>query len=788
MILRKLKVENIATYDKAEIDFKELEYPVFVSGKTGAGKTTLLVDAITAALFAKAYDSEAQGVWKELIMSGKSYGKVELEFETPNGKIYKIERIFRQSGQKRFLKEIINGKEHLKCYGDDVEKEIKRLLGLDYKGLLNSVIVRQGDVFKFVEMRPSDRRKFLVKILGIGLDRYRELASKKLKNVEGKITELEKEKEMLRESVKEEETLRRKLKELRDEKPKIEKRLASLKRQRSEIEKELGEKREKLGELKNQIEEINRKERQIAQLRSQLDDVKRRMDEIVRKISKYSVEKIRVIDDYIDKKYRYDKLVGDIRIYEDNINTLRDLMMKKKELEQIVEKIRSLTDIESKLMEKQEEKDKLERERGGITSKIKEAKDALQKLRVGMARCPICGARLTDEKILERKRHLEMEIVNLNNDLNRIREKITVLKKEIERLRKEARKKQVLMGRKQSLEKILEGKEVSENIIREKQHVLENLRKEKMKIEFEILKYTNTSDIKEAEKILREIKELAHEIPKLEKYEEKKNVLEEQLRSLEKEIAQKENIKWAISELEAKIKKLEFQKNQIISTINNLEKRRGEVTKEIEEVCEKLRKIDEDKRRISEIERELEELEIDKRAYEVLIKNVFSEGGLPAKLLEKYLMVIQKDANEYLRIFGQNFTISLDLIRQRGTQSIRVEVYDANGYKRETRTYSGGEQTLIGFAIRLAISRMISHIYSVKHKPRFLVIDEGFGHIDMEKRDAVAKALTGLYESEEFEQIIVISHQEDLKDNPVFKTLIEVSKDEHNMSRIKIYE
>ena len=53
--LEKIKVENFATYKKAELNLNQLGSTISVFGSTGAGKTTFFVDAITLALYGRAY-------------------------------------------------------------------------------------------------------------------------------------------------------------------------------------------------------------------------------------------------------------------------------------------------------------------------------------------------------------------------------------------------------------------------------------------------------------------------------------------------------------------------------------------------------------------------------------------------------------------------------------------------------------------------------------------------------------------------------------------------------------
>ena len=122
-------------------------------------------------------------------------------------------------------------------------------------------------------------------------------------------------------------------------------------------------------------------------------------------------------------------------------------------------------------------------------------------------------------------------------------------------------------------------------------------------------------------------------------------------------------------------------------------------------------------------------------------------------------------------------------VKRRDQQSIELKAY-ADGYERNIKTFSGGETTLMGFAIRLAIGKMLAELYAGTKRPRFLIIDEGFGPLDEDLRIKVAEALSALRNNDEYEQIIVISHQQELKNHAVFQTIIEITKDHRNISHV----
>ena len=83
---------------------------------------------------------------------------------------------------------------------------------------------------------------------------------------------------------------------------------------------------------------------------------------------------------------------------------------------------------------------------------------------------------------------------------------------------------------------------------------------------------------------------------------------------------------------------------------------------------------------------------------------------------------------------------------------------------------SGGETFRVNFAIRLAISKLLTHRAGAKLQ--FLVVDEGFGTQDAPGRARLVEVLDTI--KNDFEKILIITHIEELKEE--FPTRIEVTK------------
>ena len=84
---------------------------------------------------------------------------------------------------------------------------------------------------------------------------------------------------------------------------------------------------------------------------------------------------------------------------------------------------------------------------------------------------------------------------------------------------------------------------------------------------------------------------------------------------------------------------------------------------------------------------------------------------------------------------------------------------------------SGGEEDIVNLALRLAISQMIAD--RAGQPLSLLVLDEVFGSLDEERRNAVVELLRGL--GDRFPQVILITHIDQLRDG--FDRVVRVTYD-----------
>ena len=168
------------------------------------------------------------------------------------------------------------------------------------------------------------------------------------------------------------------------------------------------------------------------------------------------------------------------------------------------------------------------------------------------------------------------------------------------------------------------------------------------------------------------------------------------------------------------------------------------------------------------------------------LERAFGKDGIPALLIEQALPDIEAHANEILdRLSAGEMSVKFetqrefkDKKRDDRKETLDILIRDSAG-ERPYELFSGGEAFRVNFAIRLALSRVLSMRAGARLQT--LVIDEGFGSQDASGRQRLVEAINLV--GADFARILVITHLEELKD--AFPARIEVTKT-HEGSRVQV--
>ncbi len=183
---------------------------------------------------------------------------------------------------------------------------------------------------------------------------------------------------------------------------------------------------------------------------------------------------------------------------------------------------------------------------------------------------------------------------------------------------------------------------------------------------------------------------------------------------------------------------------------------------------------------IGVLQKEINGLAENKNIYDEL-SVAFGKNGVQALIIEDALPKLQEQADRFLkRLTDGKLSVKFQLMQgKKGanwklgipSEELEILISDESG-TRSYETYSGGESFRINFAIRIALSQLLSN-RSGAGLP-ILFIDEGFGSQDKAGQELLIEILQAI--KADFNKILVVTHIEEIKE--AFPTRIEVEKTE----------
>lgn len=236
------------------------------------------------------------------------------------------------------------------------------------------------------------------------------------------------------------------------------------------------------------------------------------------------------------------------------------------------------------------------------------------------------------------------------------------------------------------------------------------------------------------------------------KYEALRETLEKDIKALpemQKELALK------VSEFNS-IKAQNDKAKELLGALNNRMERLKSIKKKKEATASKIKDA-------SEKENIYKELAI-----------AFGKKGIQAILIETAIPEIEAEANRLLAKMTENrmhIAFVTQKARKSGTvaETLDIIISDELG-TRNYEMYSGGEAFRIDFAVRIALSKLLTKRAGAPLPT--LIIDEGFGTQDAGGIEKLKEAINSI--QDDFDKIFVITHIDELKD--AFPVRIEVTK------------
>lgn len=709
MIPISLKLSNFTSYGEKqqELDFTHFKLAA-ISGLNGAGKSSLL-DSITWCVWGT---SRAGDSSDELIHQGVDKMYVEFSFEL-DGNEYIVKRMRTKKGGGLTSLEFWSGKAgHNLTEGTikSTQEKIINLLHLTYETFTNSAFLRQGHADEFTTKGPTDRKRILSDILGLShYDKLEEKAKEKVKELQTKLQLLEYQFLEIEAEI--------------SQKDIGEKQLSEIKNKVTEVEKKIKNKEQDLKLIQKEKEGLNLVFEQRKTMEENLQRQKEELEQIVLS-GKQRGTRIKELEQSISALPQLEKEIEILKFLQKESDELISKRQQKMEIE------KKLFEITSQLQIKKQKQETIQQE----IDRLRKELDDLAKDR---AKCPTCGQTIgldQKHKVLDEiKQNLKVKEEELSLIDTKLQEKeVEVIKKELEIISFDKDKYESIQQKLKNLESLQVKKETALQL-------KASLETEKKTLE-ELRSLYKNKEI--------QVKKLQEESNKLPKISQDLQQVNYKLNQIELEL---ENLRGIERETRGSL----GQATELVSRTKQMEKvykQKGQ---------EKLT------------------LQKGKEIYEELAL-AFGKKGIQAMIIESAIPEIEDETNKLLEKLTDG-RMRVSLVTQKETktkmaggekgivETLDIIISDEMG-ERPYEMYSGGEAFRVNFAIRLAISKLLT--LRAGAKLQFLVIDEGFGSQDAPGRARLVEVIDTI--KGDFEKILIITHLEELKEE--FPVRIEVTK------------
>ena len=776
MFLQELVLKNFKQYRELELQWRE--GLIAIIGKNGSGKSSLF-EAVMLALFGET--ASGKEYLRTHHIPSKESVEVRLRLEL-NGKEYTINREYRGKNLTPYAE--------LRCEGRtissghrEVTAEITRLIGMDKDAFRQSIFSGQKELGLLSQLKGAERREFIRELLGVKrIDLVQQLGREEIRNLKAELNALR----QLRLSAEERRCKEEQQASLAQELEQLEKNLSSLNNRLSllashleEAEKEALHQQERLkqhAELRRRLSAIEAEDKQLA---NQLSLDQGQIAEIEKSLPDYLNLKSKD-EEYAAKVEELNQLEA---IKEEYLKTLAlrqnlsELSAKEERLLSELKGLLRLLGLEveadlflvSEALQKREDILQSEMEKArhelsqvgarleALVSKNKELKANLNLLqsRGPDAECPTCLRPLSESfaDTLLRFNTLikagEEEGQRLDGVKSSLEQRLRLLNEKERGQREELQKARV---------KITMLKEIS----REKERCNLHLKNLKGVI--------FTEDV--YQELKRTVKALAVQHDQFIALTEKISKLDHLKERAKELVKQRTIIAQEITQLTLRLEELGFSENDLDKANRQTQKLKDEYNSAQKDYLKQSQGLLELRHKLNNLTRELkddcarqEALELRESKLESLTKLDSLFEGFKLAVLSRLQPQLAKQATDLFveLTSGRYEAISID-------ENFNFLIFDEGDFYPLER-FSGGEQDLANLCLRLALSEAIRELAGAQAHG-FLAFDEILGSQDQERRTHILSALLKL--REKYRQILVISHDEELKDE--FPQIIEVRR------------
>lgn len=746
-----LEFENIFGYEYGKIDFTKLNGKVCgLSSKNNGGKSSI-ISILYFSIYQKCNKMIESGKVNNcfLVRTGQTQLKTKVNIMV-NGEKYTIIKkgTLQNDGQKLGVKTTILDKDGFNISdktADEINKMIIDKFG-DYSDIIQVSSMNCGST-EFIDTKK--KREYIINLARLDIfDKINNSINKlqgSLNTDKGSHNKILNKYNDFGDRNNILDNIKNKIDKINKEIIGNKKNLLKLENKKEKLSKEIGSYEFEIKNLPSKkIKNIKKLEKELELLNIQINKKKG----LIEKLKKDTKEKKRIEREYGFFQIKNEKELMEI---QEEINGLNREIIKvnfdKKNYKEIknkldetkISKSRNIIKREyNKLCEKEEEQNKLNNSVGELNKKIKNIKKELKSVSSCKydKSCKYCMM----NTLVKQKIYLE-DNLKLSND------KLETLKKEIDKNKKWIKKNEFYKIEHKNLLLIDDYKLELENMEKNKKQFEENIRNEDKikKLHLKIKEIKNRKD-KDYELMKENSDKLNIIIEENNNLLNKKKDIEEDLDNYSKFIKRQEiegKLKIKQEEMKRHVKKIN-KNTELIEKLNVEKGKLESINKIVKDAIKGLEDNDQERAEIK------------------IINECLSENSLVDKLLkEDIIPKLQNYINQNLKNAGLT---GLELKLDNGV----LEIYDAD---KIPKMLSGKfEKYLINILFKHALSKI-----NISYSPKFLMIDESFDSGDDKGKDRIMKVMDIIKKDGIYENILMITHSEQLKD--VFDIELKINND-----------
>ncbi len=798
MRLISLEIMNFRVIKSSKIEFPDKV--IAIVGKNGSGKSSI-IEAISWALYGNQAARSGKDEIKSTFASEAENCEVKVQFYINEEKFTVIRRLVGRSNRAEV--ELFRSGKSESVGVNETKAHVGQLLGLDWRGFLSSFLARQSELNALSDLVPSKRKDHIAGMLGI------ERLDKAIQSVK-QDTKLYKEKtQFLERSLSEKDSIEKAINELQSKLQKIEVEIEPQNENFKNTQKEFEVFKERFEDYSERKIKFIKAESEIKAQKGTLELLQNQLEQLQIEKSKLSEQQL-VLKELQLKQEEFKDIPVKLEQFKrqqsnkkfvDNLKSQNTAILQKVEqnrktvenlnlnLEELEKKDLSFpTNLSENILKQKSLLEDKRSQFSALKTENKRLVTDIEKLRIQQLNieelksnsvCERCHRPLGDD-FESIKKHIEDEILLLEQKLNSKTKDQNIVLLEGEKLKKSTeqlellQKEQLLL--KQQIEttqkELLRFQHLAKEFLAQKEEISKKS-EEIGEVDFDENEFEQISNkFKQFELNRNEINKYQGQLERLPVLLENINTTNSKIISTQKVLNNETENQVEIGYSEEEFKKITLHYNQAQKKLEDSKNRLFEIQKEKEltslSLLEKQKQQDIFKK--SEIE-----FEESKTAhyYGEKLSSLFSlyRSDLIASIRPTLADISSRLFNE---MTGNKYAlVELD-------EKYELRVMD-NGQFYGVERFSGGEKDLANLCLRLAISLSLAESAGLNRS--FIILDEVFGSQDLERKDLILTALANL--KNRFPQIILITHIEDIKDG--VEQVLEVRQNDLGFSEVVVH-